>query len=451
MVLDTHDTIAAIGSASGPAARGMVRVSGPNSLACVAEAFTAHDSQFRWEALRAPRGVVGTFHTDLTIPCELFVWPTEKSYTRQPTAEIHTLGSTPLLESILKKLCACGARTAEPGEFTLRAFLAGRVDLTQAEAVLGVIDAQGQDELDTALSQLAGGLAQPLSELRDQLLAVLAELEAGLDFVEEDIQFISATELRRQLANAQQTVASIREQVLQRSVLNELPRVVITGPPNVGKSSLFNALIKRYGVHRENSAAIVSDQAGTTRDYLSAPIKLKGVLCELIDTAGTEPVPMESSIDSTAQAATDTQLRQADLQIRCREANETSSSFLDGLLVLTKADRVQQIPMGSSAIACSSLTGNGLSDLGDAIRNQLTGLNHLGAAAVISTAARSAESLRLADESLSRAVQLAQESRGEELIAAEVRTALAELGRVVGDVYTDDLLDRIFGQFCIGK
>jgi tRNA modification GTPase len=191
------DTIAAIASAPGGAARGIVRLSGPGVLDCLKRSFVIADEQCSsLEAILAAHAVRGTLRLPTTrLPCELYYWPGARSYTREPLAELHTLGSPPLLASALAALCQAGARLAQPGEFTLRAFLAGRLDLTQAEAVLGVIDARGRTQLDAALAQLAGGLSAPLGRLRERLIDLLAHLEAGLDFVEEKIEFISSAEL----------------------------------------------------------------------------------------------------------------------------------------------------------------------------------------------------------------------------------------------------------------
>ncbi len=217
------------------------------------------------------------------LPATLYVWPNARSYTRQPQAEVHTLGSPPLLQCVLRAVCQAGARPAEPGEFTLRAFLSGRLDLTQAEAVLGVIDARGDDQLRAALEQLAGGLAGPLGQLRDRLLDLLAHLEAGLDFVEEDIEFITARELDGQLLAAAGAVDRLAQQMASRDLAGELPVVALTGWPNTGKSSLFNALLG-------DCQALVSEVAGATRDYLTGELEWRGLRFQLVDTAGAEPV-----------------------------------------------------------------------------------------------------------------------------------------------------------------
>ena len=463
MVYDPDDTIAAIGTASGGALRGMVRISGPRSLECLGRCFLSQQS-LSYDQLKSPLVVPGVFQVSsesMDIPCDLFLWPTSRSYTRQPTAEIHTLGSTPLLESVLSEVCRCGARVAEPGEFTLRAFLAGRMDLTQAEAVLGVIDASDQESLNTALTQLAGGLSGPLSELREQLLQILAELEAGLDFVEEDIEFISSEQLSSKLSEAGTVVNATIRQMASRSESEDLPRIALIGLPNAGKSSLFNTILAHCEQTNceQTTRAIVSSQSGTTRDYVTAKITIEGIACELVDTAGQELIGDTVTIEQAAQEMTDRQFQQAHLRLICvdgaagsdvQEQNLPANSN-NSLIVQTKSDLRSADCLGQETIRCSSLTGEGIDTLLDALHRRLQSTQQNEATAVASTAARCLESLQLADESLVRSIDLVQQAGGEELVAAEVRDALLHLGRVVGTVYTDDVLDRIFSQFCIGK
>jgi tRNA modification GTPase len=395
--------------------------------------------------------------------CDLFLWPTARSYTRQPVAELHTLGSPPILDAVLAAVCAAGARLAEPGEFTLRAFLAGRIDLTQAEAVLGVIDARSQDELDASLAQLAGGLARPLELLRDQLLQLLAELEAGLDFVEEDIKFISAAELIERLEWATGRLSEVAEQMASRLTATQADQVALVGPPNVGKSSLFNALVGRYGERvsagrQSPHAAIVSPERGTTRDYLTATIVLDGIRCELVDTAGKDEFSA-SQVDAAAQELSGERRERAAIRVWCSDAAEVADPPSDcDVVVLTKADLVRRSrgtsasrPARAPTVVTSSRTGAGLAELCGELRRLLARDSApQNGPVVAATAERCRESVRLAEVALERAVELVRSGSGEELVAAEVRDALTELGKVVGAVYTDDLLDRIFGSFCVG-
>lgn len=461
---DLESTIVAVASPAGRAARGIVRVSGPRAvevaLACF-EANSSADLVLPGAQVLAGTAVAG----ELRFPCDLWLWPTRRSYTGQPTAELHTLGSPPLLEALVVALCQAGARPAGPGEFTLRAFLAGRLDLTQAEAVLGVIDAQGQAALTAALEQLAGGLGRPLSALRGRLLDLLADLEAGLDFADEDLEFISAERLSAELAAAADEVAEVARQLGERGSSDELLRVVLIGPPNAGKSSLFNALAG-------SARALVSDVAGTTRDYLAAIIDCHGQRCELFDTAGDEALLPEgrtpdpnptrlrgrptNPIDSQAQALAQRERRQAALLLECRDAREVSGAISaenqgpPALLVLTKADLLDERPQPiGSAVLTSSTSGLGLDELRRRIGQALSS-SAADTAGVASTAARCGDSLERARQSLEQAQRVAATGAAE-LAAAEVRTALDALGEVVGAVYTEDLLDRVFSRFCIGK
>jgi tRNA modification GTPase len=482
MTYHLDDTIAAIASAAGGAARGIVRVSGPQAVQVVAKCFDASDGRCLnkvYEATAiAGRATVALDSAPRQLPCELFLWPTDRSYTRQPVAEFHTLGSSPLLRALLATLCDAGARTSEPGEFTLRAFLTGRIDLTQAEAVLGVIDAQQPDQLQTALGQLAGGLARPLQTLRDELIHLLAEIEAGLDFVEEDIDFISAAELAARLHAILAGLHEILAKLGSRAVDSAAYKVVLIGPPNAGKSSLFNAMTKQFAAKNSTAqpstpSAIVSPRQGTTRDYLVATIDVCGAACELVDTAGLESTSIaigtdggtadcDSQITSAAQSLSGEVRQQASIRALCIDATTaTGVAALDiacDLLVLTKADRATS-PAALAAwksprptVVTSSLTGQGLDELREAIRKLLLSATHPDRGiAVAATADRCRDSLSTAEISLAHAVELTTSQMGSELVAAELRTALAELGRIVGAVYTDDILDRIFSTFCIGK
>jgi tRNA modification GTPase len=520
------DTIAAIATAAGGSARGLVRVSGPDAVGIAAGCFTPDDGRPLGQ-LRRPTAVRGRVLTELgdrtprNVPCDLFVWPTSRSYTRQPVAEFHTFGSPPVLEAVLAAVCRAGARLAEPGEFTLRAFLAGRLDLTQAEAVLGVIDARGTDELNAALSQLAGGLARPLGRVRDELLGLLAELEAGLDFADELIQFISPDELGRRLDAAGRLLGDVAGQLAARLAVTHADQIVLAGAPNVGKSSLFNALVASRGSGPASSyavqhPAIVSHEPGTTRDYVTATIRLDGRSCVLVDTAGVDegtsaamaiarsghvsgPIHMPTQgrghgtqliIDTAAQAAAAERRAQAAVRLLCIEARDAvsrcdgaalaeslqalplplgegrgegsgkvSSSAPYDLLVLTKTDLVDgplglpdRLPSGVPVVATSSVTGQGLDRLCAVLRKLLAAESTAVRSQVVAaTADRCRESVRLAQAALVRASKVLAAAGGDELVAVELRDALDQLGKVVGAVYTDDILDRIFSTFCIGK
>ena len=455
-MLALDDTIAAIASPPGGALRGIVRISGTGCLQVVERVFTCSNNEKRLSDVRLPACTDGEIRLPRelgTVPARLYFWPGIRSYTREPTAEFHLIGSPPLMNAALEALCKAGARLARPGEFTLRAFLAGRLDLTQAEAVLGVIDARSPHELQTALHQLAGGLAGPLAALRFELLDLLAHLEAGLDFVDEDIEFITAAELDQRLAEIAGTLESIQSQMQSRADSNALARVVLVGEPNAGKSSLLNALAGQ-------DAAIVSSVRGTTRDYVTCRISLEGVECLLTDTAGVETNQLEA-IGARAQSAAGEQIEQADLIVLCVDASRAATAWeqsqlaaesaIPRVIVLTKCDLLPEAwePPRKSAIPTSSHGGTGLYELRTAIGSVLS--RKAGEGVVASTSIRCHESLAKAAESLERARQSLTQNTAEELVAAEMRMALDELGQVIGAVYTDDVLDRIFSRFCIGK
>ncbi|MBX3432540.1 MAG: 50S ribosome-binding GTPase [Pirellulales bacterium] len=464
MQLDLDDTIVAAASAPGGAARGIVRLSGPAAREHCAELFVP-DAGGEIPASGLPCVLAGSLRAAGTsIPAALHWWPTARSYTRQPVGEFHLPGSPPLVQAAVDALCVAGARPARPGEFTLRAFLAGRLDLTQAEAVLGVIDARSAGDLHTALAQLAGGLSGPLAALRGDLLDLLAELEAGLDFAEEDVVFVAAEELQRRLAAANAEVQQIRAQLQARGESTTCPRAVLVGLPNAGKSSLFNLLVARFGAAADTAPAIVSEVAGTTRDYLTARLSIDGVTLELVDTAGESDAAVDA-IDRSAQDATSGQRRAADIRLECVEATslfrpqaEATSVESPAITLLAKADLVSELQQARlrtefpDAVLVSSLHETGVRELASRLATVAIEANaEAGRGAVASTAVRTADSLRRAAAALTAAAERARAAGAEELVAAELRAALSALGEVVGAVYVDDVLDRIFSRFCIGK
>jgi tRNA modification GTPase len=449
--LHPNDTIAALASPPGHAARGIVRISGPETQAVIESLFTPVGDVPADFPRSVPWSCAGTLHVGrLTraLPVDLYLWPNRRSYTGQPLAELHTISSPPLLEAVLSELFSRGVRPAQPGEFTLRAFFAGRIDLMQAEAVLGVIDAHNERELQTALDQLSGGLSSQIVRLRGDLLDLLADLEAGLDFADEAIEFVSHATLVGRLGLARETVGDLLARADERMRPFARSRVVLAGRPNAGKSTLFNALAG-------SGAALVSDIAGTTRDYLTVEVTLDGMALSLVDTAGHEAVA--EGIDQEAQKRRHEQIDEADLVIWCqpadRPADGTPHEFPAGLrervlVVVTKCDLAVTAP---STLAISAHRGTGLRELKGAIAARLSRPAPGARQLLGATAARSRDSLLKAQTALDQALAIARSEADQELLAIEVHEALEELGKIAGAVYTDDILDRIFSKFCIGK
>ena len=453
MTLDPADTIAAIASPPGPGLRGVIRLSGPNAWEVALGDFVDDPGQRQRvpDRLKGRSGRVnGVYRLEILrprLPVSLLFWSAPRSYTGQDVVEVHTTGSVPLLGLLLSHFLVRGARQAGPGEFTLRAFLSGRIDLTQAEAVLGVIDARTPSQLSAALDQLGGGLASPLKVLRERLLDVLAHLEANLDFNDEaDVDELGRAELSESLASSAADLAALADRLKGRDRPEGLPSVVLVGPPNAGKSRLFNALLGR-------ERALVSAIPGTTRDYLSALCECDGLSIRLTDTAGEDEA--SSAIEIRAQDFRAEQTERADLLLVCTPSDAIFRLPLPPLpdhrrlLVTTKCD-LKPLAGPSEAIPTSASTGAGLELLRKAIAVSLRS-QAVEDDLATTTGARCRESLIRASESLASASMAVALSAGDELVAIDLRQAIDDLGRVVGVVVSDDILDRIFRRFCIGK
>jgi tRNA modification GTPase len=318
----------------------------------------------------------------------------------------------------------------------MRAFLAGKRDLPRAEAVQAVIAAGSRDELKQALAQLAGGVTRPLEGLRDDLLNLLADVEAGLDFTEEDITFVEQKDMLLRLTKGMAQLTTLKRQLEQRSAGERPFRVVLVGEPNAGKSSLFNAL--------GGATALVSPEPGTTRDYLRKRLNLDGVVIELIDTAGWQPAGDE--IDEQSQSLGVAQARAADLLLVCSEKGTFyfSERVECPIFVATKCDIIDA-PEG--VLATSAVTGAGL----DELKALLAEHARRCAPALAPSLSRCRHLVDAALESLRRVHAVVLFEDPPEVLALELRGTLDQLGAITGAVHTDDLLDRIFSRFCIGK
>jgi len=463
MDLAVDKPIAALASPAGGAQRGIVRISGDSVRPILTDWFEPDDVA-AWDNPQSARAYKGSLRLDddglnCRVPVRVLYWPNRRSYTGQPLLELHLPGSPPLLEVILEHVYRRGARAARPGEFTMRAFLAGKLDLLQAEAVLGVIDAEDHRELETALSQLAGGISGSLAQLRRELLELLADLEAGLDFVDEDIEFVSRDEVVKRLGLAESRLQQLLQQASDRMQSRVRSKVVLAGLPNAGKSTLFNRLVG-------NDAALVSAERGTTRDFLSCPVNWSGLSFDLIDTAGWEDDT--SGISGASQIMRHEQLQQSHLLLWCSAAGmgdaerkqddelfiRVQREFPGAIRLKTKSDLVTGARSGTMTLTeleVSAWTQSGLASLFDELHIRLSA-GHEGGDWLGMTAARCRDSLSAASQALQRAVVAArQASIGDELIAVDLRDGLDQLGVVLGVIYTDDILDRIFSKFCIGK
>lgn len=456
MAVDLEQTIVAISSAPGEGARIIVRLSGSNAISVArsivetaqlsSDACSKSGAQVTAEFVRLPGG--------RRCQASFWTWPTARSYTRQPQVEIHLSGSRPIADGILLQLQNRGARLAQPGEFTMRAFLAGRLDLTQAEAVLGLIDARGDGRFQAALKQLAGGLSGPLQRARLELIELLALLEAGLDFAEEDIEFITPDDLAARIEQVLSLLVELRKQIESRRYGHAAPRVVLLGLPNAGKSTLFNRLAGR-------DEAITSAIAGTTRDFLAHTVHFGDMQVELVDTAGHEDIDNGQNLQKLMAAQTALALEDAELCLLCVDATLGMTSEVDHLrtripeelllTVYTKSDAIPAPPPGMPGLLISASRGEGIETLKEEVRTRLLQSELARGDLVPTTAARCLGAMDATCEALSTSLEGVRAGASEELTSSDIRVAIAQLAEIVGAVYTDDLLDIIFSRFCIGK
>jgi tRNA modification GTPase len=447
---DPHrTTIAAVASPPGMGAVSLLRISGPDAVAVADNATAGHASSLtpRFAKLCKILDADGRVIDDGL----LTIYRNPGSYTGEDCVEFTGHGGILVTREVLDRILACGAVAAAPGEFTQRAFLNGKLDLTQAEGVMDVISAQTHLSLRAARSQLEGNLGKRTTAARDNLLETLAHLEAWIDFPEEDIDPQAGELFSNRVRSVLATVDSLLATADQGRILREGVRTVIYGQPNVGKSSLLNRLL---GFER----AIVSDIAGTTRDTIEEIVNLHGIPLRLVDTAGVREAG--DRIEAEGIQRTVRQIEAADLLLEIVDgsmpkpvAEVIPATSARRLLVLNKLDLGEHPTwVGSDAVRISCSSGDGFETLANTIRETLQFSDADWGEHAVAINARHQASLRHARTALLAALDLLGDASADtELAAIDLREALDSLGEIPGRVDTEDLLGVIFSSFCIGK
>jgi tRNA modification GTPase len=444
-VFSTSDTIVAIATPPGRGGLGVVRLSGPDAHG-IARRLTHREARF--EARHATLSTVGSRAGAPVDQVVITYFPAPASYTGDDVVEVSAHGSPLVLKTIVQSAMDCGARPAERGEFTLRAFLNGRIDLMQAEAVADLVDAVTPLQARAAFDQLNGTLTGRIASIDAALFDLIARLEASVDFPEEGYHFVEPGELGSAIDVVLDQTAVLLRDARRGRIVREGLLVAIVGAPNVGKSSLFNALV----------GAIVDETAGTTRDLVSETIDLHGLRVTLVDTAGlrsTEDRVELEGVSRAAQAARVADLlmvvRDRSRPIEMSDAPVPADTGANRLLVASKADLPPRWT-DSRSIAVSVRTGEGLERLREALVEALD--IELGADRPEITNVRHIALVERADQALRRARSAALaggRSMSEEFVLADLQDARAALEEVTGRRAPDDVLAHIFERFCVGK
>ncbi len=456
---DTADTIAAISTPLGEAGIGIVRLSGPTACAIAHRLFRPHRPRPTWQSHRLYLGHIVDPQGEIIDEVIVSFMRAPHTYTLEDVVEINCHSGYGVLRRILDLVLVAGARLARPGEFTLRAYLSGRLDLTQAEAVLEVIRARTETHLQVAAAHLQGGLGRRLAQVRQDLLDLLAQVEAALDFPEEAGELPPAA-VQAALDRQRGSLKPLAETYEAGRLLREGLLVVIAGRPNVGKSSLLNRLL-------DMERAIVTEIPGTTRDLVEESITLEGVVVRFSDTAGLRPA--RDRVEELGIERTRQRLQQADLVLylvdgSAKATPEDAAALAElagqpGLLVINKIDlklRLSEDELSGRTAwpltKISAKTGQGLENLKEAIVAQTLG-GGLRVQGEVVTQARHHEHLRRCLAYLDQARDLLTTDVNPpwELVALELGSAIHELGEITGEEVGEAILDRIFGQFCLGK
>lgn len=466
--LTYEEPIVALATPPGRSAIALIRGTGSGCIDLLAQHFDRREALLNAPGQRATVGrILAGRDGEAVDQVSIVIYRGTRSYTGQDSFEIGCHGNPGIVQQILGVLLGGGFRAAERGEFTLRAFLSGKLDLTQAEAVQELVSADTETGRRLALQRLGGSVRRKIDVIKNELANLMTQVNVQLDYGEDEVEEVplDAFSVSNALGEIRELLASYRAGRLYQAGAT----VVLAGAPNVGKSSLFNALV-------QEERAITDPVPGTTRDYLEVALDIRGIPVRLFDTAGLRRV--EEGVESRGIEHSNRLIREADLVVRLSDARDAveGAGQLDGdiavsdevasggadskakvLRVFTKADLLPEADLGpeadrgpeGKALFVSAVTHEGIPELETALAEMLLGDDITGDAVIDSP--RQKALLEEAAEALEAAVRALKEERTIDLVAEDIQAALSALGRITGEVSSDDLLDRMFSNFCLGK
>jgi tRNA modification GTPase len=460
--LRNSDTIAAIATPPGTGGIGIIRISGTGAQAILQGVFTPSRPHAGLKSHTLYHGTVAGRDGQVLDEVLAVLMRAPRTYTREDVVELHSHGSSLVLSAILAEVLRLGARLAEPGEFTKRAFLAGRIDLTRAEAVIDLLQAKTSAGAELAAGQMRGLLFQRIEKIRGGLVDIMAVLEVAIDFPEDDVELLDRGHLLAQLAErVEEPLLELIAMADRGKIYREGINIVIAGLPNVGKSSLLNALL-------QEERALVTPIPGTTRDTIEEFISIKGVPARLVDTAGIRAAT--ESVEELGIQRARQKLRDADLVLFMVDASvplsaedlELYASLSDAarIVILNKIDLATQASIdamaaqfaGTRPVRISARRHDGLSNLYDEVYRHIMGdASELREREACAPNIRHQAVLEETLEACGRLRQAVVEGITVDLVAVEVQAALDSLGDIVGLTTPDEVLERIFAEFCIGK
>lgn len=455
------DTIAAISTPPGEGGIGIIRISGEDSLSILKQIFRTPSGKLNMNDHLLVYGHIIDPEDGKVIDEVLSVYmKAPRTYTAEDVVEIDCHGGMVPLRKILQLVYRCGARPAERGEFTERAFLNGRLDLSQAEAVMDMISARADKTYDSAVGQLSGSLSGRIKEIRSMLMDIRVQVTVNIEYPDEDIEIMTYQKMKDDLKPVIGKISDLLRTAATGRILSSGLKIAIVGKPNVGKSSLMNQMLRE-------SRAIVTDIPGTTRDTIREDMRLRGIPISLIDTAGIRET--DDQIEAIGIEKSRSSWSEADLVLLVLDAgsplSEEDTDILQQaeadqtIVVLNKtdlpqkvtADDVQKLLPGVQLISASMKEGNGLNAIEDAIEQRVYQGSVTADQQVIVTNVRHKQLLEEAGSHLNDAVRLADRKEPLEIIDLDLEAAYENLGEIIGDAVGDDVISEVFSRFCLGK